>query len=94
MPIIQLKDEGSLIFLVSSDDFTPCCVRRQRFRAAALFDSLFFLVFDEVMNWRDEAELLRDFELSAQNTLRLESLELAAPLLKLPQRVFVKKKTD
>lgn len=60
----------------------------------ALFDSLFFFVFDEVMNWRDEAELLRDFELSAQNTLRLESLELAAPLLKLPQRVFVKKKTD
>lgn len=53
----------------------------------ALFDSLFFLVFDEVMNWRDEAELLRDFELSAQNTLRLESLELAAALLKLPQRV-------
>lgn len=64
----------------------PCC--------ALYLTVCFFFVFDEVMSWRDEAELLRDFELSAQNTLRLESLELAAPLLKLPQRVFVKKKTD
>lgn len=65
MPITQLHDGVSLIFfdyLRMFLSFTPCCVRRKGFRAArSIWQSVFFCVFDEVMNWSDEAELLRDF---------------------------------